>query len=164
MGTGRVSKAILVVSGHWEDADICSDVKSPFSRGLRILRLPKRVVSDPLSDFGSPELANRVRSLTQRAGLPTHFDPQRGFDHGTYSILAAKVQSDDIFLIATGGILDTENQNGEPLGNDICATRSQALASFGPTARLAEGKDGPGAIRKVQRLLRSCAHTEGNIS
>ena len=27
MGTGRVSKAILVVSGHWEDADICSDVR-----------------------------------------------------------------------------------------------------------------------------------------
>lgn len=106
-------------------------------------------MSDLLSDSGSPELANRVQSLIQRAGLPTHLDPQRGFDHGTYSILAAKVQSDDIFLIATGGILDTENQNGGFLGNDICATRSQALASFGPTARLAGGKDRPGAIRKV---------------
>jgi len=27
VGTGRVSKAILVVSGHREDADICSDVR-----------------------------------------------------------------------------------------------------------------------------------------
>jgi len=55
---------------------------------VRMLSLPKRVVSDPLSDSGSPELANRVQSVIQRAGLPTDLDPQRGFDPGTYSILA----------------------------------------------------------------------------
>jgi hypothetical protein len=67
VGTGRISKAILVVSGHWEEADIAvmSDPAPPVVYG--ILRLPKRVVSDRLSDSGSPALANHVSGFSDHS-------------------------------------------------------------------------------------------------
>jgi aromatic ring-opening dioxygenase catalytic subunit (LigB family) len=46
---------------------------------------PKELYQIRCSAPGSPELARQAHSLIQGAGLPTHLDPKRGFDHGTYS-------------------------------------------------------------------------------
>ena len=34
---------------------------------------------------GAPDLAARTAELLKSAGLPTHLDPKRGFDHGTFA-------------------------------------------------------------------------------
>ena len=34
---------------------------------------------------GDPELAPRVKSLIEAAGLPARLDAERGFDHGAFS-------------------------------------------------------------------------------
>lgn len=34
---------------------------------------------------GAPDLAQRTADLIKSAGLPTHLDPKRGFDHGTFA-------------------------------------------------------------------------------
>jgi hypothetical protein len=48
---------------------------------------------------GSPELARQAHSLIQGAGLPTHLDPKRGFDHGTYSLHAVTHPEADVPVI-----------------------------------------------------------------
>lgn len=84
----RKPEAILMVSGHWEERDfaVMSGAAPPmvydyggFPEELYHIRYPAA---------GSPRLAERARSLIQQAGLPARLNAERGFDHGTYAILA----------------------------------------------------------------------------
>jgi aromatic ring-opening dioxygenase catalytic subunit (LigB family) len=80
--------AVLVISGHWEETEFA------------VMASPSPSMLYDYSGFldylyhirydapGAPQLARHVHSLIQAAGLPTHLDAQRGFDHGTYSLLA----------------------------------------------------------------------------
>ncbi len=53
-------KAVLVISGHWEES------------------------SFKVSSSSSPDLAKRVRDLLQQNGIQVNEDSSRGFDHGTF--------------------------------------------------------------------------------
>lgn len=78
-------KAILMVSGHWEEA------------GFRVMSSPKPPMVYDYFGFpaftyeikydapGAPELGARTADLIAAAGLPTALDPERGFDHGVFA-------------------------------------------------------------------------------
>jgi aromatic ring-opening dioxygenase catalytic subunit (LigB family) len=77
-------RAILVVSGHWEaPVPTISTAKAPpmlfdyygFPEHTYHLRYPAS---------GAPDLAMRVQSLLNEAGIATATDGQRGFDHGVF--------------------------------------------------------------------------------
>lgn len=77
-------KAILVVSGHWEEgAFTVNSGESPpllfdyygFPAHTYQLRYPAP---------GAPGLARRVRQLLGDAGLPSQENDSRGFDHGVF--------------------------------------------------------------------------------
>lgn len=77
-------KAILVVSGHWEEPDFTvASVPSPaliydysgFPPHTYQLRYPAP---------GSPALAARVIELLEDAGIPARANGTRGFDHGIF--------------------------------------------------------------------------------
>lgn len=77
-------KAVLVVSGHWEErVPTVQTHPSPpllfdyygFPSGAYELAWPAP---------GNPALAGRVRELLGEAGFSTAEDPRRGFDHGTF--------------------------------------------------------------------------------
>jgi aromatic ring-opening dioxygenase catalytic subunit (LigB family) len=84
---GDKPKAILVISGHWEEKDfaVMASPKPPMIYDYSGFPPELYRISYPAP--GSPELAARVQSLIREAGLPAHLDPARGFDHGTYSVL-----------------------------------------------------------------------------
>ena len=63
---GGTVRAVLVVSSHWE--------------------APQFMVSSGTAP-GEPALARRVAELLNAAGHPAGLDPERGFDHGTFSML-----------------------------------------------------------------------------
>jgi aromatic ring-opening dioxygenase catalytic subunit (LigB family) len=48
---------------------------------------------------GSPELARRVLGLIEAAGLPAALDPERGFDHGMFSPMAAIYPQADVPVV-----------------------------------------------------------------
>jgi aromatic ring-opening dioxygenase catalytic subunit (LigB family) len=92
----RKPEAILIVSGHWEERDfaVMSAAAPPmvydyggFPEELYHIRYPAA---------GSPLLAQRTHSLIQQAGLPVRLDGERGFDHGTYLILAVTHPEADV--------------------------------------------------------------------
>jgi aromatic ring-opening dioxygenase catalytic subunit (LigB family) len=92
----RKPEAILIVSGHWEARDfvVMSGAAPPmvydyggFPEELYHIRYPAA---------GSPRLAERARALIQQASLPARLDGERGFDHGTYSILAVTHPAADL--------------------------------------------------------------------
>ncbi len=84
---GVTPKAILMISGHWEDATFA--VMSNPHPGMLYdyFGFPPHTYNVVYAAPGAPEVAWRVQSLIAAAGLPTRLDPDRGFDHGTFSPL-----------------------------------------------------------------------------
>jgi aromatic ring-opening dioxygenase catalytic subunit (LigB family) len=82
-----VPSAVLVVSGHWE-ADEFTVMASPHPPMVYDYSgFPEHTYHVKYSAPGSPQLAQRVRTLIEAAGMPARLDPQRGFDHGTFTPL-----------------------------------------------------------------------------
>jgi len=80
-------KAVLVISGHWETAQF--EVSSAEHPGMEFdyYGFPEHLYRISYPAPGAPELAERVRTLLAAGGHPCTSDPNRGFDHGTFSLM-----------------------------------------------------------------------------
>ncbi len=81
-------RAILVVTAHWESKRF--SVSSAAHPGMLYdyYGFPAHTYAVQYPAPGSPELAARVKALLDAGGHPTQLDPERGFDHGTFCMLA----------------------------------------------------------------------------
>lgn len=81
---GEKPKAILMISGHWEDASFA--VMSAARPGMvyDYGGFPPETYKIVYPAPGAPELARRTADLIAAAGLPTRLDERQGFDHGTF--------------------------------------------------------------------------------
>jgi aromatic ring-opening dioxygenase catalytic subunit (LigB family) len=80
-------RAALVVTAHWEEPAFT--VSSGAAPGMiyDYYNFPPHTYEITYAAPGSPELASRVQDLLVAGGLPAREDPQRGFDHGTFSLM-----------------------------------------------------------------------------
>jgi aromatic ring-opening dioxygenase catalytic subunit (LigB family) len=85
---GERPKAVLVVSSHWETEGFM--VSSSTAPGMiyDYGGFPPHTYQIRYPAPGQPQLAERVAALLNDAGHPAGLDAQRGFDHGTFSMLA----------------------------------------------------------------------------
>jgi aromatic ring-opening dioxygenase catalytic subunit (LigB family) len=92
-------KAILVVSGHWEEEafTVGSSPKPPMI--FDYYGFPESTYQLTFDAPGSPELARRVRELLGGAGLATAEDAQRGYDHGVFVPLKLVTPDADIPVV-----------------------------------------------------------------
>jgi aromatic ring-opening dioxygenase catalytic subunit (LigB family) len=85
---GTRPRAVLVVTSHWEtDEFTLSSSASPgmiYDYG----GFPPHTYEISYPAPGDPALAARAAALLTAAGHPASLDPGRGFDHGTFSMLA----------------------------------------------------------------------------
>jgi aromatic ring-opening dioxygenase catalytic subunit (LigB family) len=86
---GTTPKAILMVSGHWEEQDFT--VMSNRAPGMvyDYSGFPEFTYSIRYPAPGSPGTAKRVQELLGGAGFRVAADEKRGFDHGAFAPLAA---------------------------------------------------------------------------
>ncbi|MDP1918418.1 MAG: class III extradiol ring-cleavage dioxygenase [Myxococcales bacterium] len=77
-------KALLVISAHWEEAvpTVMTSPKPPMLYDYSGFPPESYQVQWPAP--GAPDVAKRVRSLLEAAGIPSAEDNARGFDHGTF--------------------------------------------------------------------------------
>jgi aromatic ring-opening dioxygenase catalytic subunit (LigB family) len=127
----RKPEAILVVSGHWEDTGftVMAGAQPPmiydyggFPEELYHIRYPAA---------GSPRLAQRAQCLIQQAGLPTRSDAERGFDHGTYSILAVTHPRADIPVFQVSLRVDYDPETHLRLGRALAPLRDEGVLIIG---------------------------------
>lgn len=80
-------KAILVVSAHWEEAvpHVSTHPAPPMLYDY--YGFPEHTYHIRYAAPGSPDLAMRVRDLLRAGGMDCREDAQRGFDHGTFSMM-----------------------------------------------------------------------------
>lgn len=80
-------RAVLVVTGHWEEDGFA--VSSGESPGMvyDYYGFPEHTYHIRYAAPGSPALAARVAQLLEGGGVPVRLDPERGYDHGTFSLM-----------------------------------------------------------------------------
>ena len=83
----RRPEAIVVISGHWEEDDFGVMAAAKPKMIYDFGGFPEHTYRITYPAPGSPELAARIHKLIEAAGLKSHLDHARGFDHGTYSML-----------------------------------------------------------------------------
>jgi aromatic ring-opening dioxygenase catalytic subunit (LigB family) len=77
-------KALLVVSGHWEEAAFTVSAAEHPELIFDYSGFPEHTYKLKWPAPGDPALAARVAGLLKGAGLPTAVSPSRGFDHGVF--------------------------------------------------------------------------------
>lgn len=77
-------KAVLVVSGHWEEAlpTVSTAARPPML--FDYYGFPEHTYRLSYPAPGAPELAHDVRALLTEAGIESAADGERGFDHGVF--------------------------------------------------------------------------------
>ncbi len=83
-GIGRVPKAVVVVSGHWETAR--PTVQSIERNTLLVdyAGFPRHTYELEYPAAGSPQVAERVRACLAEAGFACDLERERGLDHGVF--------------------------------------------------------------------------------
>ena len=84
---GTTPKAVLVISGHWEEKDFTVSASPNPPMLYDYSGFPAHTYQVKYSAPGSPELALRVQQLIQDVGHPARLNHERGFDHGTFTVL-----------------------------------------------------------------------------
>jgi aromatic ring-opening dioxygenase catalytic subunit (LigB family) len=77
-------KALLVVSGHWEEAAFTASAAEHPELIFDYSGFPEHTYKLTWPAPGDPALAARAAALLKGAGLPTALSPSRGFDHGVF--------------------------------------------------------------------------------
>ena len=80
----RRPKAIVVVSGHWEESAFTASTATAPSLIYDYTGYPPHTYQLKYPAAGDPRLAERIVELLTAAGLPARTDPSRGFDHGIF--------------------------------------------------------------------------------
>ena len=84
---GATPKAVLVVSGHWEEREFALSSGAEPGMIYDYGGFPSHTYQVKYKAPGSPEVAERAAALLAAAGHNAVLDPTRGFDHGTFSML-----------------------------------------------------------------------------
>jgi aromatic ring-opening dioxygenase catalytic subunit (LigB family) len=77
-------KAILVISGHWEEKLPTVSTAAAPSMLFDYYGFPEHTYRLSYPAPGDPDLAKKVHSLLTAAGIPTATDANRGYDHGVF--------------------------------------------------------------------------------
>jgi aromatic ring-opening dioxygenase catalytic subunit (LigB family) len=97
--TGGKPKAILVVSGHWEESDFTVMTHERPSLFYDYYGFPDETYRLNYEASGSPALAERVHTLLQKAGISLRSNTERGFDHGVFVPLAVSYPAADVPIL-----------------------------------------------------------------
>ncbi len=78
-------KAILMVSGHWEEDEVGIMGAAKPSMFYDYTGFPAYTYEIEYKASGAPDIAARTLDLLCAAGIKAHIDPARGFDHGLFA-------------------------------------------------------------------------------
>ncbi len=96
---GDAPRAVLVISGHWEENGFAVSSAQQPGMVYDYSGFPEHTYHIRYKAPGSPELARRVQELLGAGGVGARLDPERGYDHGTFSIMKPLYPEESIPLV-----------------------------------------------------------------
>lgn len=124
-------KAVLVISGHWEEPEftLMSCPRPPMVYDY--YGFPPHTYQIQYPAPGAPELALQVQTLIQGAGFTARLDPQRGFDHGTFTPLAVIYPNADVPVLQLSMRVGYDPQQHIALGRALAPLRDEGVLILG---------------------------------
>lgn len=167
-------RAFLVITAHWETPSLRISSAAKPEMLYDYSGFPEHTYHVKYPAPGNPELAGRLNALLASAGFEAALDAERGFDHGTFSLLEVMRPEADIpvvqlsirqdydpaFHIALGRVLSSLRYEGVLIiGSGFSFHNLAALNASGavPSAQfdgwLRDALLGRGAADREQALL-----------
>lgn len=128
---GARPKAVLVVTAHWETEDFT--VSSSPAPGMiyDYGGFPPHTYQIRYPAPGQPQLAARVAQLLNEAGQPASLDAERGFDHGTFSMLAPIYPDADVPVVQLSIRRDYDPATHLAAGRALAPLRDEGVLILG---------------------------------
>jgi len=124
-------RAILCISAHWETAGV-RVTSSPRPETIHdFFGFPGALYAVRYPAPGSPELAAEVGSLLSETADPVRPDPDRGLDHGAWSVLSAMYPEADVPVVQLSLNARRAPEWHGALGRRLAALRNQGVLVLG---------------------------------
>jgi len=124
-------KAILMISGHWEDNDFAVMANPNPPMVYDYYGFPEHTYYVKYPAPGAPELAEKVRELISKAGFKAHLDYERGFDHGTFVRLAVTYPNADMPIVQLSIRSDYDPEAHLRIGRALSPLRDEGVRIMG---------------------------------
>jgi aromatic ring-opening dioxygenase catalytic subunit (LigB family) len=128
---GEMPRAVLMISGHWEaDRFLLSSGANP-PMVFDYSGFPEHTYRIRYDAPGAPELAETVRAMLDRGGIPTGLDPERGYDHGTFSLMQTLYPEANLPVVQLSMKADFDPAEHIRVGELIAPLRDQGVLIVG---------------------------------
>ena len=124
-------KAILVVSGHWEEPVFTVGSGERPALIFDYYGFPEQTYRLRFDAPGSPALARRVRELLGGAGFPTAEAPERGYDHGVFVPLKLVLPEADLPVVQLSLRADLDPEAHLAAGRALAPLRDEGVLIVG---------------------------------
>lgn len=142
---GETPRAILMVSGHWEEHEvgIMGSAKPPMIYDYSGFPAHTYKISYPAP--GAPEVAAKTLSLLKEAGIPAHINTTRGFDHGLYAPMEVMYPNADVPIFQVSMLNSYDPAQHISIGRALKPLRDEGIMIIGSglsfhNLRLARGE------------------------
>jgi aromatic ring-opening dioxygenase catalytic subunit (LigB family) len=128
---GDAPRAVLVISGHWEEDGFAISSGEQPGMVYDYSGFPEHTYHIRYKAPGSPELARRVQALLGGGGIDARLDPERGYDHGTFSIMKPLYPEEDIPLVQLSIDRHYDPEQHLQLGRLLAPLRDEGVLIIG---------------------------------
>ena len=125
-------RAILLVSGHWEEDGDHAPYRRAARIALRLSRLSRAHLSPALGRAGRARRgASRGRRCCRRRGSTTREERERGWDHGVFIPMKVAVPDADIPLVQMSLRADLDPADHIAIGRALAPLRDEGVLIVG---------------------------------
>lgn len=124
-------RAILLVSGHWEEAAFTVHVGEQPSLLFDYYGFPPHTYTLRWDAPGAPDLAARVATLLAEAGFATALERARGWDHGVFIPMKVALPDADIPLVQLSLRQDLDPTAHVAAGRALAVLRDEGVLIVG---------------------------------
>ena len=128
---GVTPRAILMVSGHWEERDFAVQAHPQPPMLYDYYGFPPHTYQVHYDAPGDPVLAGRVRDLIVAAGFASHLDGERGFDHGAFTPMAVMYPQANVPVVQLSLRADFDPGAHIALGRALAPLRGEGVLIIG---------------------------------
>jgi len=128
---GVVPRVVLCVSAHWESADFAIQAHPHPPMLYDYGGFPEHTYQIQYPAPGAPACAAKVHQLLQSAGLSSHLDIERGFDHGNFTPLYVMYPQANVPIFQVSLKAGLRPQEHIELGRALSSLRDEGVLIIG---------------------------------